>query len=111
MDIVNYTDQITKNTNVVANMWTTNIRKVGHIVTFVINITVKAVSGYTVMLGTLPEGVRPPANLSYNTLTNKGDACYVYIDSNGKFGIGKIFAIEFAANDGVRFCANYITEE
>ena len=111
MDIINYTDQIIKNTDVVASMWSTNIKKVGHIVTFVINITVKAVSGYTVMLGTLPEGVRPSANLSYNTLTNRGEACYIYIDNNGKFGISKITAIEFTANDGVRFCANYITEE
>ena len=111
VDIIDYTSQISKNTDIISGMFSTNIRKVGHIVTFVINITVKAVSSYSVVLGTLPEGVRPPANLSYNTLTNKGDACYVYIDSNGKFGISKIFAIEFAANDGVRFCANYITEE
>ena len=92
-------------------MFSTNIRKVGHIVTFVINITVKAVSSSYVELGTIPEGVRPPANISYNILTNRGDTCYVYIDSNGKFGIRKISATEFAANDGVRFCANYITEE
>ena len=111
VDIIDYTSQISKNTDVIASMWSTNIRKVGHIVTFVINITVKAVSGYTVMLGTLPEGVRPSANLSYNTLTNRGEACYIYIDNNGKFGISKITAIEFTANDGVRFCANYITEE
>ena len=111
VDIIDYTSQISKNTDVIASMWSTNIRKVGHIVTFVINITVKAVSGYTVMLGTLPEGVRPSANLSYNTLTNRGEACYIYIDSNGKFGISKITAIKFTANDGVRFCANYITEE
>ena len=111
VDIIDYTSQISKNTDVIASMWSTNIRKVGHIVTFVINITVKAVSGYTVMLGTLPEGVRPSANLSYNTLTNRGEACYIYIDSNGKFGISKITAIKFTANDGVRFCANHITEE
>ena len=112
VDIIDYTSQISKNTDVVAYMWTTNIRKVGHIVTFVINITVKAVSSYSVVLGTIPEGVRPPANLSYNTLTNKGDACYVYIDSNGKFGIRKISTTaEFTANDGIRLCANYITEE
>ena len=112
VDIINYTDQIIKNTDVVAYMFSTNIRKVGHIVTFVINITVKAVSSYYVQLGTLPEGVRPPASLSYNTLTNKGDACYIYIDSDGGFGIRKISTTaEFTANDGVRFCANYITEE
>ena len=112
VDIIDYTSQISKNTNIISTMWTTNIRKVGHIVTFVINITVKAVSSYYVQLGTLPEGVRPPASLSYNTLTNKGDACYIYIDSDGKFGIRKISTTaEFTANDGVRFCANYITEE
>lgn len=111
VDIINYTDQIIKNTDVVAYMFSTNIRKVGHIVTFVINITVKAVPRSYVVLGTIPEGVRPPANVSYNVLTNNGDACYVYIDSNGQFGIRKISAAEFAANDGVRFCANYITEE
>lgn len=111
VDITNYTDQIIKNTDVVAYMFSTNIRKVGHIVTFVINITVKAVSSSYVELGTIPKGVRPPADVSYNILTNKGDACYVYIDSNGKFGIRKISTTEFAANDGVRFCANYITEE
>ena len=112
VDIIDYTSQISKNTNIISSMWTTNIRKVGHIVTFVINITVKAVSSYYVQLGTLPEGVRPPASLSYNTLTNKGDACYIYIDSDGKFGIRKISTTaEFTANDGVRFCANYITEE
>ena len=92
-------------------MFSTNIRKVGHIVTFVINITVKAVSSSYVELGTIPKGVRPPANISYNILTNRGDTCYVYVDSNGKFGIRKINSAEFAANDGVRFCANYITEE
>ena len=111
VDIINYTSQIIKNTDVIANMWSTNIRKVGHIVTFVINITVKAVPRSYVVLGTIPEGVRPPANVSYNVLTNNGDACYVYIDSNGQFGIRKISATSFAANDGVRFCANYITEE
>ena len=111
VDIINYTDQIIKNTDIISGMFSTNIRKVGHIVTFVINITVKAVSSSYVELGTIPEGVRPPADVSYNILTNKGDACYVYIDSNGKFGIRKISATSFAANDGVRFCANYITEE
>ena len=112
VDIINYTDQIIKNTDVVAYMFSTNIRKVRHIVTFVINITVKAVSSSYVELGTIPEGVRPPANVSYNVLTNKGDACYVYIDSDGGFGIRKISTTaEFTANDGVRFCANYITEE
>lgn len=111
VDIINYTNQIIKNTDVVAHMFSTNLRKVGHIVTFVINITVKAVSSAAVVLGTIPEGVRPPADVSYNILTNNGDACYVYIDSNGKFGIRKISATSFAANDGVRFCANYITEE
>ena len=111
VDIINYTSQIIKNTDVIANMWSTNIRKVGHIVTFVINITVKAVSSSAVSLGTIPEGVRPPADVSYNILTNKGDACYVYIDSDGKFGIRKISTTEFTSNDGVRFCANYITEE
>ena len=111
VDIIDYTSQIIKNTDVVAYMFSTNIRKVGHIVTFVINITVKAVSNFAVELGTIPEGVRPPADVSYNILTNKGDACYVYIDSNGKFGIRKINSAEFTANDGVRFCANYITEE
>ena len=111
VDIIDYTSQISKNTDIISGMFSTNIRKVGHIVTFVINITVKAVSSAAVVLGTIPKGVRPPANVSYNVLTNKGDACYVYIDSNGKFGIRKISATEFAANDGVRFCANYITEE
>lgn len=111
VDIIDYTSQISKNTDIISGMFSTNIRKVGHIVTFVINITVKAVSSAAVELGTIPKGVRPPANVSYNVLTNKGDACYVYIDSNGKFGIRKISATEFAANDGVRFCANYITEE
>lgn len=111
VDIINYTDQIIKNTDVVAYMFSTNIRKVGHIVTFVINITVKAVPSSYVQLGTIPKGVRPPADVSYNILTNNGDACYVYIDSDGKFGIRKISATEFASNDGVRFCANYITEE
>lgn len=111
VDIIDYTSQISKNTNIISGMFSTNIRKVGHIVTFVINITVKAVSSPYVELGTIPEGVRPPANVSYNILTNKGDACYVYIDSNGKFGIRKISATEFVSNDGVRFCANYITEE
>lgn len=111
VDIINYTDQIIKNTDVIAYMFSTNIRKVGHIVTFVINITVKAVPRSYVELGTIPKGVRPPADVSYNILTNHGDACYVYVDSNGKFGIRKISATSFAANDGVRFCANYITEE
>ena len=111
VDIINYTDQIITNTDIISGMFSTNIRKVGHIVTFEINITVKAVPSSNVELGTIPEGVRPPASVSYNILTNKGDACYVYIDSNGNFGIRKIVATSFAANDGVRFCANYITEE
>ena len=110
VDIIDYTDQITKNTDVINYMWSTNIKKVGHIVTFVINITVKAVSSYYAQLGTLPEGVRPSADISYNTLTNKGDACYIYINSDGEFGIRKISTTEFTANDGVRFCCTYITE-
>lgn len=111
VDIINYTDQISKNTDVISGMFSTNIEKVGRIATFAIDITVKAVSSSDVLLGTLPEGVRPHTDVSYNTLTNNGDACYIYIDSDGKFGIRKISTTGFEAYDGVRFCANYITKE
>lgn len=112
-NVIDYTNQLTKNTDVIAGMFTTNIRKIGQVVSFGINITVKSVSSSEVLLGTLPEGVRPTIDICWNTLTNNGDDCYIYINRDGEFGIRKMAhaTTGFTANDGVRSCVSYITEE
>ena len=55
--VVDYTDKISFNTTNLNNKWSTSIKKVGHTVNFIINITVNATSTNIAELGTLPEEV------------------------------------------------------
>jgi len=110
LTVLDYTSQITKNTDAISSLWSTNIRKAGHIVIFVVNITVKAANTFTIRLGTLPKEVRPPASIGINTVTNTGKPCYIYINDDGTFGFTKITETTWTANEGVRFCVDYMTE-
>ena len=104
--IVDYTSEITLSSNV-KNLWSTSIKKLGHIVNFVINITVNEYSGNSITFGTLPEAVRPNGSVSLNAFTNSGTFCYLFVDSDGRFGATKLSG-SWSNNDGVRFCFSYI---
>lgn len=104
--IVDYTSEITLSSNV-KNLWSTSIKKLGHIVNFVVNITVNEYSGNSITFGTLPEAVRPNGSVSLNAFTNGGTFCYLFVDSNGRFGATKLSG-SWSDNDGVRFCFSYI---
>lgn len=103
-----YTSDIVINTSNVKNLWSTSIKKSGSIVNFVINITVNDISSFTAELGTLPAEVTPNGSVSMNTVANRGDGCYVYIDSNGKFGITKFYNNGWDDGDGVRLVVSYL---
>ena len=105
--VVDYTSEITFSSNV-KNKWTTSIKKIGHTVNFVVNITVNEYSGNSITFGTLPEAVRPNKSFSSNTLTNVGTFCYLFVNSDGSFGATKASGSSWDANDGVRFCFSYI---
>lgn len=104
-----YTSKITTNSTTVKNLWSTNIKKVGCNVNFIVNTTVNAYSNKTVKLGTLPSEVCPTQSICVNTLSNSGKNCYVYIDPNGSFGYTKISETSWEDGDGVRACISYIT--
>ena len=105
--VVDYTNEITLSSNV-KNKWTTSVKKLGHTVNFVVNITVNEYSGNSITFGTLPEAVRPNKSLLSNTLTNVGTFCYLFVNSDGRFGATKLSGSSWADNDGVRFCFSYI---
>ena len=105
--IVDYTSEITLSSNV-KNKWTTYIKKIGHTVNFVVNITVNEYSGNSITFGTLPEAVRPNKSVLSNSLTNVGTFCYLFVNSDGSFGATKLSGSSWADNEGVRFCFSYI---
>ena len=108
-EIVKYVSQITVNTDTVKNLWTTSIKKIGHLINFTVNITVKEYSSSAVTLGYLPEAVRPTTNACINSVTNSGIACYIFVDADGKFGFRKMTETTWTEGDGVRFCFSYVT--
>ena len=110
-DIIDYTSQITPNEVVVDNLWSTSIKKIGHNVNFIINITVKAASSGSIHVGTLPLNVTPKRSICLNTITNAGVACYIYVDPDGKFGFTKISGTSWALNEGIRACFSYMMED
>lgn len=105
LSVVDYTSSINKNDEVISKIWELQLHKVGSIAVFVLNVSVTEL-GRTKYIGTLQEGIRPAHDISYNTVTNKGDPCYFFVNANGSFGITKIGA-DFNENEGVRFCAAY----
>ena len=106
LSVVDYTSSLNKNDEDISKIWELHLHKVGSIAVFVVNVSVTEL-GRTKYIGTLQEGIRPAHDISYNTVTNKGDPCYFFVDANGSFGITKIGA-DFNENDGVRFCAAYV---
>lgn len=104
-----YTASIVKNTSNVKNLWSTSIKKSGSLVNFVINITVNEVSSSNAELGTLPAEVTPKKSVSMNAVSNYGDGCYVYINSNGTFGVTKTgWNGKWLNDDGVRLVVSYL---
>ena len=94
----------------VNNMWSSSFMKIGNVVFAGINFTVKNTSSSTVKLGTLPEHIIPVYDQCVNTVTNGGVPCYVYIDSDGEFGIRKMSASSWSIGEGVRINVVYIAK-
>lgn len=87
-------------------IWELRLYKVGSIVMLQINLSFTELN-YTKIIGTLPEDIRPSYSVSFNTVLNDGTNCYLFIDTDGKFGVTKIGAA-FIENDAIRFCASYV---
>lgn len=90
----------------------TALYKVGSIINFIINATVKEVSENTVKLGTLPSTANPVQYININCLTNEGTPCFIYVNADGSFGLTKT-SVEatWALGEGVKFCFNYLVTE
>ena len=108
--ITDYTSGITKGTYV-TNLWTTSLLKIGKLVNFNINITVDVTTEMSyVNFGKIPKEVRPAKSKAINCVTNNNKGCYVYVDSNGNFGLRLMSANEYINKDGCRICICYLTE-
>lgn len=108
--VTDYTSNINiTNSSAVSSLWSTAVKKIGHNVNFVVNITVKAYNGNSIKIGYLPEAARPIASVSVNTVTNAGVPCYIFVDADGGFGLTKITGTTWSANEGVRGCFSFMT--
>ena len=106
--VVDYTDKISFNITNLNNKWSTSIKKVGHTVNFIIDITVNATSTNIAELGTLPEEVLTKKSIVCNTISNNGYPCYIYIDPDGTFGFNRSDKLAWTKGDGIRECFNYV---
>lgn len=112
-ECINFTDNIVRGDSI-NSIFTTNLLRINHrICSFNINITFKAdATVYSIKLGTLPVECRPQKSVAHNTVLNDGQPCYVFVDSNGSFGVTLCdYTKRFDTDNGVRVLFLYLTQE
>lgn len=105
-----YTSQFTIDTTYVTSIWSSSFIKYDKFVVVNANITWTTTSSTaTIKLGTLPEELRPAKSITNNTVSNSGNAGYVFIDPDGT--IGWTYSAARSGSDGVRIVFTYLLSD
>lgn len=111
---IDVTKQVTLSSTTVATNYGTTFYKLGKVMFCTINLTVKANSSSTIIIGKIPKELVPYIGPAINTVTNKGDGVYVYISGTantvnaGEFGFHKTNeSSSWVEGDGMRVCFSY----
>ena len=107
---VNYRSQIELEENI-NKLYNLDLNKAAHNVVLTIDVSSKSISSNIFNIGVIPEPCRPKKNVALNTLTSKGTMCYLFIDTDGKFGFRKeSTSATWSSSETVRACINYIVD-